>query len=145
MNVITVTGQELHKENNMEKYDYIVMDYADGKPRLKGFSSNPQSKSYYHKIMDYLIESCNFLAPYAVLRRIDEQFYNAHINDKETEEITKEFGKIPPMEKQNYDKDSLVLEESEKNTPIVNFDPYKYSSINLFPLPKDISLPKRSL
>ncbi len=130
--------EEYYIEEIFDQYDYIVIDYADEKPRLKGFSLNPESKVYYHKIMDYLIESCNFLAPYAVLRRIDEKYYLEHKEDPITEEITREFGKIPPMEKENYDKDSLVLERSEKNKPNIVFDPYKYSSINLFELPKDI-------
>lgn len=127
-------------EEIFDNYPYIVIDYADEKPRIKGFDTNPSSKTYFHFIMDYLQESCNFLAPYAILRRVDEAYYNEHKDDKESEKITKEFGTIPSIVKENYDKDSLILEQSSKSKVNVKFDPLKYNSIGLYELPRDIVL-----
>ncbi|MCR5787125.1 MAG: DUF1027 domain-containing protein [Acholeplasmatales bacterium] len=130
--------EQYYIEEIFDSYPYVVIDFADEKPRVKGFDDKPTSPSYFHYIMDYLQESCNFLAPYAILRRIDEEYYNQHKADKENESITKEFATIPSMAKENFDKDSLILEQSSPSKVNVKFDPMKYNSIGLYDLPMDI-------
>lgn len=49
----------------LDKYDFIVGDYAADMLRFKGFT-----KDNYKTIADYLMESCTPNAPYFVLKRI---------------------------------------------------------------------------
>ena len=131
------TFEAYYIEEIFDKYDYIVIDYADQKPRIKGFDSK-ESKVNFHYIMDYVVESCNYLAPYAILRRVDEAFFNLHKDDPSTEEITKPLGYIDSIEKENYDKDNLVLAQSISCEADVKFDSSRYSNVQLFELPDDI-------
>lgn len=48
----------------LDRYVYIVGDYASEMLRLKGFT-----KDNYNTIPDYLMESCTPNAPYFVLKR----------------------------------------------------------------------------
>lgn len=48
----------------LDRYIYIVGDYASDMLRLKGFT-----KDNYNTIPDYLMESCTPNAPYFVLKR----------------------------------------------------------------------------
>ncbi len=49
----------------LDRYAYIVGDYAADMLRLKGFT-----KDNYKTIADYLMESCTPNAPYFVLQRV---------------------------------------------------------------------------
>lgn len=51
----------------LDKYVYIVGDYAADMLRLKGFT-----KDNYKTIPDYLMESCTPNAPYFVLKRLNK-------------------------------------------------------------------------
>jgi uncharacterized protein YutD len=51
----------------LDKYIYIVGDYAADMLRLKGFT-----KDNYKTIPDYLMESCTPNAPYFVLKRLNK-------------------------------------------------------------------------
>lgn len=123
--------EEHYIEEIYDKYEYLVLDMADSKIRIKGFESDTL-------IMDYVVESCNFLCPYTILKRVDEAYYTSHKEDKETIDITKPLGEIETMECENFDKDSLVLETSAKEEPHIYFDAIKYSGISLYPLPSDL-------
>lgn len=125
-------------EEIFDKYDFIVIDFADSKPRIKGFDSKENSKVNFHYILDYVVESCNYLAPYAILKRVDEAYFNSHKDEPSTEDITRPFDVIEPIEKENYDKDSLVLIKSESVKPNIVFDSAKYNEVRLFELPDDI-------
>lgn len=124
--------EEHYIEEIYDKYEYLVLDIADEKMRIKGFSKSDT-------IIDYVIESCNFLCPYTILKRVDEEFYNVHKEEKETEEITKPFGVIETMEQENFDKDTLKLETSAKEEAHIYFDVNKYSGVSLYQLPEDLA------
>jgi len=53
-----------------DKYTYLVGDLSDDILRLKGFSSDPKSKTYFHYIPEYLAESCSYNCKYYILKRI---------------------------------------------------------------------------
>ena len=59
-----------------DKYDYLVGDLSDDILRLKGFSTDPKSKSYFHFIPEYLVESCPYNCRYYILKRIKEKKLN---------------------------------------------------------------------
>lgn len=124
--------EERYIEEIYDKYEYLVLDIADSKLRIKGFNKSDT-------IIDYVIESCNFLCPYAILRRIDEEYYEAHKNETINEEITKPFGVIEPMEEENFDKETLKLETSIKEEAHIYFDANKYSGVSLYVLPSDLA------
>lgn len=124
--------EERYIEEIYDKYEYLVLDIADSKMRIKGFNKSDT-------IIDYVIESCNFLCPYTILKRINEEFYNEHKDEPVTEEITKPFGVIEPMEEENFDKDTLKLETSAKEEAHVYFDVNKYSGVSLYELPSDLA------
>lgn len=128
-----VIFEEHYIEEIYDKYEYLVLDVADSKMRIKGFNKD------YKTIMDYVVESCNFLAPYAILKRVNEEYYNQHVNDEVSEELTKPLGVIESIEVENFDKDTLKLETSEKSEANVSFDPYKYSCVSLYTLPLDLA------
>lgn len=125
-------------EEMYDKYDFLVIDIADDKPRIKGFDKNPQSENYFHNIMDYIMESCNFLAPYAIVRRINEKEYNEHKNDSLNEEITKPFGVVNPIEKENFDKDNLTFYHTSPDEKNIDLTKDNFSTVELYPLPDDI-------
>lgn len=124
--------EERYIEEIYDKYEYLVLDIADSKMRIKGFNKNDT-------IIDYVIESCNFLCPYTILKRVNEEFYNVHKDEPVTDEITKPFGVIEPMEEENFDKDTLKLETSAKEEAHVYFDVNKYSGVSLYELPSDLA------
>lgn len=56
-------------EETFDQYTYIVGDVSSSILRLKGFTEEgPQS---YHKIPDYLNESCNMNTAYYILKRVE--------------------------------------------------------------------------
>ena len=130
--------EDYYIEELYDKYEFIVLDIADEKPRIKGFSKDPNSKDYFHYIMDYVIESCNFLAPYCVLRRINEKEYLDHKDDKANDSITKPFSEVKSIEKENFDKDALVLDHTDRNEKNIDISSEKYSTVSLYPLPEDV-------
>ena len=56
-----------------DKYQYIVGDLADDILRLKGFSSDPKSKVYFHYIPEYIQEGCAYNCKYYILKRVVDQ------------------------------------------------------------------------
>ena len=58
---------ECYIEEWYDKFPYIVGDIADGKLRLKGFSTDSNSPCFFHKITDYILESCCYQTPYFIL------------------------------------------------------------------------------
>lgn len=60
----------------LDSFDYIVGDIASSKLRLRGFYSeyrqNVREDQWITHLDDYLIEYCNFGAPYFVLERIEK-------------------------------------------------------------------------
>lgn len=119
---------EKYIEECMDKYEYIVGDISSGVLRLKGFDTNPKSKSYYGFIEDYLEVSCVFGCAYYILKRIktEEEFEKLR-NDKtvfEFEQIN-----ITPIQKENFDKESLTLKSSGKGKPRIVIDMNKINAM----------------
>lgn len=56
-----------------DKYSYILGDISSEVLRLKGFSTDPKSKNYFHYIPDFIIESCVYKGAYFILKRIKEE------------------------------------------------------------------------
>lgn len=131
--------EECYIEEWYDQFTYVVGDISDSKLRLKGFNENPQAKEYYEYIPDYLIEACNYKPAYFILKRITEALYNEHKDDKETEEITKGDIEVPHIEKEAFDKDSLVLLHTEKNAPHIVLDMNSLNSVKTYPLPDDLA------
>lgn len=121
-----------------DNFAYVVGDISDGKLRLKQFSDNPRNKDYYEKISKYLAESCNYKPVYFILHRIDENEYKARLNEPENPEITVGDPEAPKLEKESFDKDSLVLTKSQKNRPNIRIDIYKQTNVTAFELPADL-------
>lgn len=109
------------------------------KLRLKGFSANPAAKEYFEYIPDYLIEACNYKPAYFILKKITEEYYNEHKDEKETEEITKGDTQIPHIEKEAFDKDSLVLLHTQKSAPHIVLDMNSLNAVKTYPLPDDLA------
>ncbi len=130
--------EEYYIEEYFDKYDFLVVDIADGKPRIKGFSKNNKSDNYFHNIPDYILESCNFLPIYYVLKRINQKEFENHKNDSLSEEVTKEYGSISPIEKENFDKDSLSLTQTKRENLEISIEQKNIGEIKLYKLPKDI-------
>lgn len=115
-------------EECMDKYEYIVGDISSGVLRLKGFDTNPKSKSYYGFIEDYLEVSCAFGCAYYVLKRIKTEEEFERLKDDNT---VYEFNQISitPIQKENFDKESLNLNSSEKGKPRIIIDMNKINSM----------------
>ena len=127
-------------EEYFDKYPYIVGDYSSGILRLKGFDDNKASNNYYQNIDKYLDDSCAFGAPFYVLTRIHSEaeyneLYEKTKNEKNSDENR---CKITPIEKENYDKDSLVLKECRKSKPNINIDSQKINQMPSGSLPEDL-------
>lgn len=126
-------------EECFDKDMYIVGDISSEILRLKGFNTDPKSENYFGFIDEYLEVSCAFGCPYYVLKRIktEEEFKKLEAQGKEpiTEDdrIT-----IHPMQKENFDKESLVLKTSHKGKPNIVIDPRKINAIPLGKLPDDL-------
>jgi uncharacterized protein YutD len=55
----------------LDKYDVIVGDIASEMLRLKGFTTKQNDRlSHVTTIPDYLNESCNFNAPYFIVKKV---------------------------------------------------------------------------
>lgn len=56
--------------DTLDKYDVIVGDIAADMLRLKGFTLNKEHLSHVSTIPDYLSESCNYNAPYFIIKKV---------------------------------------------------------------------------
>lgn len=119
---------EKYIEECFDKYMYIVGDISSGILRLKGFDTNPKSKNYYGFIEDYLEISCAFGCPFYIMKRIasDKEFENLK-NDKT--EYNFETLKVESIKKENFDKESLILNSSGKGHPHIVIDMNKINAI----------------
>lgn len=131
--------EECYIEEWYDQFIYIVGDISDSKLRLKGFSANSAAKEYFEYIPDYLIESCNYKPAYFILKKTTEEYYNEHKDEKETEEITKGDTQIPHIEKEAFDKDSLVLLHTQKSAPHIVLDMNSLNAVKTYPLPDDLA------
>lgn len=115
-------------EECFDRYTYIVGDISSGILRLKGFDTNPQSKNYYGFIEDYLTFSCALGCPYYVLKRIqsDGEFQK---EQNRHSEVKSEGFTITPIVKESFDKESIILETSKKQTPNIKIDASKINAI----------------
>ena len=141
---------EKYLEEYFDKDMYIVGDISSEILRLKGFNTDPKSDNYFGFIEDYLEISCAFGCPFYVLRRIktEEEFNKL---DKENAPVDTEDDRITihPMQKENFDKESLVLNSSQKGKPNIVIDPRKINAIPKGELPQDLkddtdSTPKKN-
>lgn len=128
----------LYIEEIYDNYDYLVLDIADQKMRIKGFASLKNESTSYEYIMDYVVESCNFLAPYAILKRVNEEYYEAHKTDKIDEFITKPLGEIETIEKENFDKSQINFIHTKSNEKNIDLSSINVSQIKLYELPEAI-------
>lgn len=123
--------EEYYLEDCFDKYKFIVGDLSDSKLRLKGFND-------YNRINDYIFKSCAFEAPYYILSKIntEEEFLKL----KELNKEPKSGANISHfvLEKENFDKDSLVLESSQKHKPSIVLDINRINSIYIGKLPDDL-------
>ena len=131
--------QAKYLEEYFDKDMYIVGDISSESLRLKGFNTDPKSENYFGFIEDYLEISCAFGCPFFVLRRVktEEEYHklekeNAPV-DTEDDRIT-----IHPMQKENFDKESLILKTSQKGKPNIVIDPRKINAIPKGELPLDL-------
>lgn len=129
---------ECYIEEWYDSFLYIVGDVADNKLRLKGFTTDSNDKNFFHKIPEYILESCCYQTPYFVLKRIKEQEYRDRKNEPLSEIATLCEEKGFKIEKEPFDKENLSLEKSEKNSPNIKIDSYKMNAVETFPLPDDI-------
>ena len=125
-------------EECMDKYEYIVGDISSGVLRLKGFNTDPKSKSYYGFIEDYLEVSCAFGCAYYVLKRIKTEDEFQRLKDDNT---VFEFNQISitPIQKENFDKESLNLKSSGKGKPRIVIDMQKINSMPKGELSADLA------
>ncbi len=129
---------EKYIEECLDKYAYIVGDISSGILRLKGFDTDPKSKNYYGFIEDYLQTSCAFGCPYYVLRRIrnSQEFEKL---SKDTTVYSYEEVVIPPIKKENFDKESLILKSTPKGKANIVIDMAKVNSIPRGELSADLA------
>ncbi len=130
--------ESLYIEELYDKYDFLVLDIADEKMRIKGFSKEKNSINSFECIMDYVVESCNYLAPFAILRRIDEVYYTSHKNDKEDLKITEPLGNIQIIAKENFDKNTIKYEHTTPNAKNIDLTQINVSQIRLYDLPQSL-------
>ena len=130
--------ESLYIEEMHDKYNYFVLDVADEKIRVKGFKDTSGHENSYEYIIDYVLESCNYLAPFAILKRVDDAYYDAHKEDKETDNITSPLGLIEPIEKENFDKNTIRFEHTMPNEKNIDLSSSSNSEIKLYELPETI-------
>lgn len=120
--------EDKYIEECFDKYTYIVGDISSGILRLKGFDTNPKSKNYFGFIDDYLELSCAMGCPFYVLKRIQsDKEYQNELNHP-TEPKTGDFI-IHPLSKENYDKESIVLETTPKDHPNIILEAERLNQI----------------
>lgn len=129
--------EEKYIEECFDKYLYIVGDISSGILRLKGFDTNPKSKNYFGFIEDYLELSCAMGCPYFILKRIqsDKEYQNELSNPKDPK--TDGFV-IHSLLKENFDKESLILDTTPKGEPNIIIDVERVNQIPKGELSSDL-------
>lgn len=126
-------------EECFDKYPYLVGDISSGVLRLKGFDSSPKSSSYIGNVRDYLETSCSFGCPYYLLKRIKSDAEYEHLSNVErNKKPVEEKPLITPIQKENFDKESLVLKSTPKTRTKIVIDPNKINQMPQGHLPKDL-------
>ena len=121
-----------------DKFPYIVGDIADGKLRLKGFTTDPEDKYFFRRIPEYILESCCYQTPYFILKGIKENEYMERVGEPASDIVTEYEERAFVLEKIPYDKESLSLEKSKKSQPNIKLDINKLNAVSTFPLPDDL-------
>lgn len=131
--------QEKYLEECFDKYEYIVGDISSNILRIKGFDENPKSQSFYKNIDNYIEDSCAFGCPYYILKRIhtEEEYKKLEAKDENPITEDKRFV-IPTIQKENYDKESLILKPTPKSKSNIVIDAEKLNSIPKGELPADL-------
>lgn len=131
--------QEKYLEECFDKYEYIVGDISSNILRIKGFDENPKSQSFYKNIDNYIEDSCAFGCPYYILKRIhtEEEYKKLEAKDENPITEDKRFV-IPTIQKENYDKESLILKPTPKSKSNIVIDVEKLNSIPKGELPADL-------
>lgn len=132
-----VAFEEKYIEECMDKYEYIVGDISSSILRLKGFDTNVKSKNYFGYIDDYLHGSCALGCPYYILKRIKTEDEFEKLKNYKEEEY--ENFEIHSLEKENFDKDSLVLESTPKDKPRIVIDMKKVNALPKGTLSSDLA------
>lgn len=116
-------------EECFDSYTYIVGDISSGILRLKGFDTKPQSDSNYKNIEKYLEVSCAFGCPFFILKRMaNEEEYDKLSENEKIVRVDPLFV-IPSIEKENYDKESLELESSQKSKPRIELNMKRLTTV----------------
>ena len=125
-------------EECFDKYMYIVGDISSGILRLKGFDVDMKSKNPFGAIDSYLEVSCAFGCPYYILKRIKSEDEFNKLKNKPEGDKKEEKPLITPIEKENFDKESLVLLTSRKSRPNIIIDSKRINTIPKGELPLDL-------
>ena len=132
------TFEEDYIEECYDKYPYIVGDLSDGLLRIKGFSTDSKSPNFFKNIDKYITESCAFEAPYFVLKRIhNDEEYNKLEAKNTPVDLGPEINHLV-IQKENFDKESLVLESHPAKKPNIILDMNRINSIPKGTLPSDL-------
>lgn len=132
-----VAFEEKYIEECMDKYEYIVGDISSSILRLKGFDTNVKSKNYFGYIEDYLQGSCALGCPYYILKRIKTEEEFEKLKGYKEEEY--ENFEIHPIVKENFDKESLMLQSTPKVKPKIVIDIKKINSLPKGTLSSDLA------
>ncbi len=130
--------KECYIEEWYDNFPYVVGDISDSKLRLKQFTDEKNSKDYFHKIPDYLLESCAYKPAYFILHRITEEEYESRKNEKDDSSLTDGDVECFKLEKESFDKESLILTKSKKNVPNIKLDMNRLTVVKALTLPLDI-------
>ena len=131
--------QEKYLEECFDRYPYIVGDISSNILRLKGFDDNPKSNSFFKNIDKYIEDSCAFGCPYFVLSRIhSENEYNKLLENDQAPITTDPRFDITSIQKENFDKESLILKTTPKTKVNVVIDTNKLNAIPKGELPADL-------
>lgn len=134
------TFQEKYIEECFDKYQYIFGDYSSNILRLKGFDTNPSSSSYYKNIDKFIDDSCAFGCPYFVLSRIHSEKEYQELEAKDSDPITEDARfNITNIQKENFDKESLILKVTPKDKANIVIDSSKLNNIPKGSLPPDLA------
>ena len=130
--------EEAYIEECFDKYPYVVGDLSDSLLRLKGFNTDSKSPNFFKNIDKYITESCAFEAPYFILKRIhnDEEYNKLEAKNTPTD-LGPEINHLV-IQKENFDKDSLVLESHPGKKPNIILDMNRINAIPKGTLPSDI-------
>lgn len=129
--------EECYVEECLDKYPYVVGDLSDGLLRLKGFCDDNRKENYIGRVEDYIAESCAFLCPHYIVKRINKETYEKKAMGNN--EMPQDYDdSITPMEKVPFDKESLVLHSTPKTRVRINIDVQKQNKITLGTLPESL-------